>query len=257
MKKLKLILILLLLAAVGVAVYFIFFSENKNSVVVVSAQPATMGSIANVVTATGTIEPIQQVEVGTQVSGEVKKVYVDYNSQVKAGQLIAELDKTNLKVSVSEAQISYEKALNELNYIKKNYERQKSLYADKLISEADFDEISYKYNNAQSSLTQSKASLDKAKTNLGYADIYSPVDGVVLSKSIEEGQTVAASFNTPTLFTIAQDLTKMQVEADIDEADIGQIKVGQRVTFTVDAFQTTCSTGKWCKSALTQKLRQT
>ena len=254
MKKLKLILILLLLVAVGVAVYFIFFSENKNSVVVVSAQPATMGSIANVVTATGTIEPIQQVEVGTQVSGEVKKVYVDYNSQVKAGQLIAELDKTNLKVSVSEAQISYEKALNELNYIKKNYERQKSLYADKLISEADFDEISYKYNNAKSSLTQSKASLDKAKTNLGYADIYSPVDGVVLSKSIEEGQTVAASFNTPTLFTIAQDLTKMQVEADIDEADIGQIKVGQRVTFTVDAFQNDVFNGKVVQVRLDPKV---
>lgn len=254
MKKLKFILILLLLAAVGVAVYFIFFSENKNSVVVVSAQPAKMGSIANVVTATGTIEPIQQVEVGTQVSGEVKKVYVDYNSQVKAGQLIAELDKTNLKVSVSEAQISYEKALNELNYIKKNYERQKSLYADKLISEADFDEISYKYNNAKSSLTQSKASLDKAKTNLGYADIYSPVDGVVLSKSIEEGQTVAASFNTPTLFTIAQDLTKMQVEADIDEADIGQIKVGQRVTFTVDAFQNDVFNGKVVQVRLDPKV---
>ena len=254
MKKLKLILILLLLAAVGVAVYFIFFSGNKNSVVVVSAQPATMGSIANVVTATGTIEPIQQVEVGTQVSGEVKKVYVDYNSQVKAGQLIAELDKTNLKVSVSEAQISYEKALNELNYIKKNYERQKSLYADKLISEADFDEISYKYNNAKSSLTQSKARLDKAKTNLGYADIYSPVDGVVLSKSIEEGQTVAASFNTPTLFTIAQDLTKMQVEADIDEADIGQIKVGQRVTFTVDAFQNDVFNGKVVQVRLDPKV---
>lgn len=254
MKKLKLILILLLLAAAGVAAYFIFFSENKNSVVVVSAQPAKMGSIANVVTATGTIEPIQQVEVGTQVSGEVKKVYVDYNSQVKAGQLIAELDKTNLKVSVSEAQISYEKALNELNYIKKNYERQKSLYADQLISEADFDEISYKYNNAKSSLTQSKASLDKAKTNLGYADIYSPVDGVVLSKSIEEGQTVAASFNTPTLFTIAQDLTKMQVEADIDEADIGQIKVGQRVTFTVDAFQNDVFNGKVVQVRLDPKV---
>ncbi|MBO7054035.1 MAG: efflux RND transporter periplasmic adaptor subunit [Bacteroidales bacterium] len=254
MKKLKFILILLLLVAAGVAVYFMFFSENKNSVVVVSAQPATMGSIANVVTATGTIEPIQQVEVGTQVSGEVKKVYVDYNSQVKAGQLIAELDKTNLKVSVSEAQISYEKALNELNYIKKNYERQKSLYADKLISEADFDEISYKYNNAKSSLTQSKASLDKAKTNLGYADIYSPVDGVVLSKSIEEGQTVAASFNTPTLFTIAQDLTKMQVEADIDEADIGQIKVGQRVTFTVDAFQNDVFNGKVVQVRLDPKV---
>lgn len=244
MKKIKIILILLLLIALGIAAYFIFFAKDKNNVVVVSAQPAQMGSIANIVTATGTIEPIQQVEVGTQVSGEVKKVYVDYNSQVKEGQLIAELDKTNLKVSVSEAQTSYERALNELNYVKKNYERQKTLYNDKLISDADFDEITYKYNNAKSSLTQAKASLDKAKTNLSYADIYSPVDGVVLSKSIEVGQTVAASFNTPTLFTIAQDLTKMQVEADIDEADIGQIKEGQRVTFTVDAFQNDIFNGK-------------
>ena len=254
MKKIKLLLILLLLVAASVAAYFIFFSENKNSIVVVTAQPAQMGSIANVVTATGTIEPIQQVEVGTQVSGEVKKVYVDYNSQVKAGQLIAELDKTNLKVSVSEAQISYEKALNELNYIKKTYERQKTLYDEKLISNADFDEISYKYNNAKSSLTQSKANLEKAKTNLSYADIYSPVDGVVLSKSIEEGQTVAASFNTPTLFTIAQDLTKMQVEADIDEADIGQIKEGQRVTFTVDAFQNDVFDGKVVQVRLDPKV---
>lgn len=244
MKKLKIIIPIILLIAAGVAAYFIFFSGSKNTVIVVSAQTAKMGSIANVVTATGTIEPIQQVEVGTQVSGEVKKVYVDYNSQVTAGQLIAELDKTNLKATVAESQTSYERALNELNYIKKNYERQKTLFEDKLISQSEFDEIEYKYNNAKCSLTQAKASLDKAKTNLSYADIYSPVDGVVLSKSIEEGQTVAASFSTPTLFTIAQDLTKMQVEADIDEADIGQIKEGQRVTFTVDAFQNDVFDGK-------------
>lgn len=243
MKKI-IIIIIVILAGLGVGAYFLFFASDKNSVVVVSSQAAKMGNIANVVTATGTIEPIQQVEVGTQVSGEVKKVYVDYNSEVKAGQLIAELDKTNLKATLAESQTSYEKALNELNYIKKTYERQKSLYDEKLISQSDFDEVEYKYNNAKCSLTQAKASLEKAKTNLSYADIYSPVDGVVLSKSIEEGQTVAASFSTPTLFTIAQDLTKMQVEADIDEADIGQIKEGQRVTFTVDAFQNDIFDGK-------------
>lgn len=242
MKAKKIIIIVLTLIAI--AAYFLFFTSDKNNTVVVSTSPAKIGSISKVVTATGTIEPTQQVEVGTQVSGEVKKIYVDYNSQVKQGQIIAEIDKTNLRATVAEAQTSYERALNELDYIKKNYERQKTLYNDKLISDADFEEISYKYNNAKSSLTQAKASLDKAKTNLSYADIYSPVDGVVLSKSIEEGQTVAASFNTPTLFTIAQDLTKMQVEADVDEADIGQIKEGQRVTFTVDAFQEDVFNGK-------------
>lgn len=243
MKKL-IFIIIAILAGLGVGAYFLFFAGDKNNIVVVSTQPVVLGSITNAVTATGTIEPIQQVEVGTQVSGEVKKVYVDYNSEVKAGQLIAELDKTNLKASVEESKTSYERALNEVNYIKKTYERQQALYADHLISEAEYDEVVYKYNNAKASLTQAKASLDKAKTNLSYADIYSPVDGVVLSKSIEEGQTVAASFSTPTLFTIAQDLTKMQVEADIDEADIGQIKIGQKVTFTVDAFPNDVFDGK-------------
>lgn len=243
MKKIIIIIAVVLIAA-GVGVYFLFFSGDKSNVIVLSTSVVKKGTIANIVTATGTIEPIQQVEVGTQVSGEVKKVYVDYNSQVTAGQLIAELDKTNLKASLEEAQTSYDKALNELNYVKKIFERQKSLHADNLISDADYEQAEYNYNNAKSSLSQTKANLDKAKTNLSYADIYSPVDGVVLSKSIEEGQTVAASFSTPTLFTIAQDLTKMQVEADIDEADIGQIKVGQRVSFTVDAFQNDVFDGK-------------
>ncbi len=244
MKAKKIIIIVIALIAIATAIYFLFFATDNNNKVIVTTSTAKIGNIAKVVTATGTIEPTQQVEVGTQVSGEVKKVYVDYNSQVKQGQIIAEIDKTNLRATVAESQTTYERALNELDYIKKNYERQKTLYNEKLISDADFEAISYQYNNAKSSLTQAKASLDKAKTNLSYADIYSPVDGVVLSKSIEEGQTVAASFNTPTLFTIAQDLTKMQVEAEVDEADIGKIKEGQRVTFTVDAFQDDIFNGK-------------
>ena len=244
MKAKKIIIIVIALIAIATAIYFLFFATDNNNKVIVTTSTAKIGNIAKVVTATGTIEPTQQVEVGTQVSGEVKKIYVDYNSQVKQGHIIAEIDKTNLRATVAEAQTTYERALNELDYIKKNYERQKTLYNEKLISDADFEAITYQYNNAKSSLTQAKASLDKAKTNLSYADIYSPVDGVVLSKSIEEGQTVAASFNTPTLFTIAQDLTKMQVEADVDEADIGQIKEGQRVTFTVDAFQDDIFNGK-------------
>ena len=161
MKAKKIIIIVLTLIAI--AAYFLFFTSDKNNTVVVSTSPAKIGSISKVVTATGTIEPTQQVEVGTQVSGEVKKIYVDYNSQVKQGQIIAEIDKTNLRATVAEAQTSYERALNELDYIKKNYERQKTLYNDKLISDADFEEISYKYTMPKSFNEQSKSKLDKAK----------------------------------------------------------------------------------------------
>lgn len=194
------------------------------------------GDITSVVTATGTIEPTKQIEVGTQVSGVVKKIYVDYNSKVKAGQLIAELDKTTLLSALSEAKASYSMAKNEQSYLQKIYERQKGLYESKLISEADYEEAFYKLNAAKGTSQQRLSDLERAQTNLSYASIYSPIDGVVLGIDVEEGQTVAASFSTPTLFTIAQDLTKMQVEANVDEADIGNVQNGQRVTFTVDAY---------------------
>ncbi|WP_339836939.1 efflux RND transporter periplasmic adaptor subunit [uncultured Maribacter sp.] len=198
---------------------------------------AKKGDVTTMVTATGTIEPINQVDVGTQVSGVVEKVYVDYNSVVKEGQLIAELDKTNLKASTTQAQASYDNAISQRNYLQTIYERQKSLYDNQVISKSDFDDAVYNYETAKGTVTQRLSDLQQAKTNLGYANIYSPIDGVVLSRDIDEGQTVAASYSTPTLFTIAQDLQEMQVEADVDEADIGVVKEGQRVSFTVDAYQ--------------------
>lgn len=194
------------------------------------------GNISTTVTATGTIEPVTSVEVGTQVSGIVAKIYVDYNSEVKAGQVIAELDKTNLTSELASQRANLTSVQSSLQYQKANYERQKSLYDKGLISANDYEQARLSYVQAQQQLTTAQQNVKRAETNLGYATITSPINGVVLSKAVEEGQTVAASFSTPTLFTIAQDLTDMRVIADIDEADIGEVKEGQRVTFTVDAF---------------------
>lgn len=194
--------------------------------------------ITTSVTATGTIEPVTSVDVGTQVSGIVSKLYVDYNSVVKAGQVIAELDRTNLMSDLSSAQANLKSAQSELEYQKTNYERYKALYEKGLISANDYDQTHLSYIKAQQSVSTQKENVKRAQTNLGYATITSPIDGIVLSKEVEEGQTVASSFNTPTLFTIAQDLTNMRVIANVDEADIGEVKEGQRVSFTVDAFPT-------------------
>lgn len=201
-----------------------------------SEAEAAKQDIVNSVTATGTIEPVTSVDVGTQVSGVISKLYVDYNSVVKAGQVIAELDRTNLMSELSSAQASLKSAQSELDYQKTNYERYKTLYDKGLISANDFEQARLSYVQAQQKTQQQKESVKKAQTNLGYATITSPIDGVVLSKEVEEGQTVASSFSTPTLFKIARDLTDMRVIADVDEADIGDVKEGQRVTFTVDAF---------------------
>lgn len=201
-----------------------------------SEAEAAKQDIVNSVTATGTIEPVTSVDVGTQVSGVISKLYVDYNSVVKAGQVIAELDRTNLMSELSSAQASLKSAQSELDYQKTNYERYKALYDKGLISANDFEQARLSYVQAQQRTRQQKESVKKAQTNLGYATITSPIDGVVLSKEVEEGQTVASSFSTPTLFKIARDLTDMRVIADVDEADIGDVKEGQRVTFTVDAF---------------------
>ena len=201
-----------------------------------SEAEAAKQDIVNSVTATGTIEPVTSVDVGTQVSGVISKLYVDYNSVVKAGQVIAELDRTNLMSELSSAQASLKSAQSELDYQKTNYERYKALYDKGLISANDFEQARLSYVQAQQRTRQQKESVKKAQTNLGYATITSPIDGVVLSKEVEEGQTVASSFSTPTLFKIARDMTDMRVIADVDEADIGDVKEGQRVTFTVDAF---------------------
>ena len=193
-------------------------------------------NISTTITATGTIEPVTSVTVGTQVSGIVSKLYVDYNSVVRKGQVIAELDKTNLISELNRAKADLTSAQSTLNYETANFQRYQTLFDKGLISANDYESAKLSYEKARQTVASSRESVQKAQTNLGYATITSPIDGVVLSKSVEEGQTVAASFNTPELFTIAQDLTDMRVIADIDEADIGGVKEGQRVSFTVDAF---------------------
>ena len=229
------IIIIALLAAAGYWGYG-YFTRTSQSQITIETVQVKKGNITNEVSATGTIEPVEQVEIGTQVSGEVSNIYVDFNSVVKKGQLIAELDKTNLQAALTDAEASYNAALNELNYYQQNYERQKNMYDAEVVSKADFEQAAFQLSNAEQTVTQRKSNLTKAQTNLSYGNIYSPIDGVVLTKEVEVGQTVAASYSTPTLFTIARDLTKMQVEADVDEADIGGVKEGQRVTFTVDAY---------------------
>ena len=193
-------------------------------------------NISTSITATGTIEPVTSVTVGTQVSGIVSTIYVDYNSVVKRGQVIAELDKTNLISELNRAKADLTSSQSTLNYETANFNRYQTLFDKGLVSANDYENARLTYEKARQAVASSRESVQKAQTNLGYATITSPIDGVVLSKSVEEGQTVAASFNTPELFTIAQDLTDMRVIADIDEADIGGVKEGQRVTFTVDAF---------------------
>ena len=236
MKKNKNIIIISIAVVVLAIVGYSFINSDDAIVIEAKTVLAKKENVTTMVTATGTIEPITQVEVGTQVSGVVEKIYVDYNSVVKEGQLIAELDKTNLNASKTQAQAAYDNAVSQRNYMKTIFDRQESLYNNQVISKADFDDAQYNYQTAKGTVTQRYSDLQQARTNLGYANIYSPIDGVVLSRAIDEGQTVAASLSTPTLFTIAQDLKEMQVEADVDEADIGQVKNGQRVEFTVDAY---------------------
>ncbi len=199
-------------------------------------EKVALKTLQNSVTATGTIEAVTSVTVGTQVSGIVNKLYVDYNSQVKKGQVIAELDKTNLLSELNTAKANLASAQSSLNYQAANMERYKTLYKKGLVSADEYENALLTYRQAKEQVASSKENVQRAQTNLSYATITSPIDGTVISKSVEEGQTVAASFNTPELFTIAKDLTNMQVVANVDEADIGNVKEGDRVTFTVDAY---------------------
>ena len=235
-KSLKIVLIAILAVVIGFAAWFFLLRKETQGTLNMQTEDVTYGDILTTVTATGTIEPLITVEVGTQVSGEISKIYVDYSSVVKKGQKLAELDRSTLQATWISARASFESAENELTYQRSNYERIKQLYGSQSVSKTDFETAQYQYNNAKNAYTISKSNLDKALTNLGYATIYSPIDGVVLSRAVDEGQTVAASFSTPTMFTIAKDLTKMRVIADVDEADIGTVKIGQNVMFTVDAF---------------------
>ena len=236
-KKTKIWLIILGILAVAIALICVVkATKSANKELVIRTHVVGEYTVENTVTATGTIEPVETVEVGTQVSGKVEKIYVDFNDVVKKGDLLAELDKQTLNQSVSRAKASLTSAESQLNYSKLTYERTKQLYEANAATLAAYQDAQNSYTQAQMSKRNAQASYDQALVDLAYAEIYSPIDGIVLDRAVEVGQTVAASFSTPTLFTLANDLTKMQVEADVDEADIGQVKVGQRVTFTVDAY---------------------
>ena len=236
MNKKKIILIAVAVVAVaGISIRLFGGSTTKHKVTYETAT-VIKGEISESITATGTIEPVTEVEVGTQVSGIIDKIYADYNSVVTKGQLIAEMDRVTLQSEVASQRAAYNGAKAEYEYQRKNYERNRGLHEKQLISDTDYEQSVYNYEKAKSSYESSQASLAKAERNLSYATITSPIDGVVINRAVEEGQTVASGFETPTLFTIAADLTQMQVVADVDEADIGGVKDGQRVTFSVDAY---------------------
>lgn len=237
-------LVIAAVATIATLAVWLLSGGKKEEKITFDTAAVAPANIMNSITATGTIEPVTSVTVGTQVSGIVSKLFVDYNSVVKKGQVIAELDKTNLMSQLNTAKTQLTTAQSQLNYQTANYKRYKTLFEKGLVAADDFDNAKLSYTQAKEQVVSAKEEVQRAQTNLGYATITSPIDGVVLSKSVEEGQTVAASFSTPELFTIAQDLTNMQVVADVDEADIGDVKEGERVTFTVDAYPDDTFEGK-------------
>lgn len=236
MKKLSKVWVVVAIVAIIAVAVWAFSGGKKEQQISFDTAPVASANIQNSITATGTIEPVTSVTVGTQVSGIVSKLYVDYNSVVKKGQVIAELDKTNLLSQLATAKTQLATAQSQLNYQTANYKRYQTLFQKGLVAADDYDNAKLSFRQAVEQVASAKEEVQRALTNLGYATITSPIDGVVLSKSVEEGQTVVASFSTPELFTIAQDLTNMQVVADVDEADIGDVKEGERVSFTVDAY---------------------
>ena len=231
-----------IMVASAVGIWILSGPKGKGDISLETASVARV-DIHNSVTATGTVEPVTLVEVGTQVSGIIDKLYVDYNDYVKAGQLIAEMDKVTLESELEQAEAQLSSSKTEYEYREKEYLRTKKLYEKELVSDAEYDEAKYLYETARNAYEQNQASITGVRRNLGYATITSPIDGVVISRAVEEGQTVAAGFETPTLFTIANDLRDMQVVADVDEADIGYVAEGQRVEFTVDAYPDDIFTG--------------
>jgi len=235
MKKAKPFIIIICIVLAVAATWFFGF-RKKPTVTVLDAEKPARGYISQSVTSTGTVQPVDTVAVGTQVSGTIAKIYVDFNSVVKKGQLLAELDKTLFVASLNQIKGSLAQAQSQEVYQKGNFDRQSQLYTVGAISKADYDNALYTYQAAKASVASLTAQVQSQQKNLSLASIFSPIDGTVLSRNISEGQTVAASFSTPTLFSIAKDLTKMQVRASVDEADIGNITEGERVSFTVDAF---------------------
>jgi HlyD family secretion protein len=244
----KILIVLVLIMALGAGGYFLFRSDQDDQKY--RAEKVTRGDIVSSITATGAVNAVTTVLVGTQVSGTIKNIYVDFNSPVKKGQIIAQIDPAifdaqvaQAKANVLSAKANVEKAAVALADAKRTLNRQKELFAKNLISRSDVDAAETAYDTdgtqvsaAKAQLTQAEAALHIAETNLRYTRIESPVNGIVVSRNVDTGQTVAASFQTPTLFNIAQDLTKMQIDSSVAEADIGKIQVGQQVEFTVDAY---------------------
>jgi HlyD family secretion protein len=236
MKRKRLIIFGIIIIAVALLVFALKPFAKKESATSFETVKAEKGNISNTVTATGTIQALKTVNVGTQVSGILQHVYVDFNYTVKQGQVLAKLDETPLQTQLDQSQSALNQAQAQLNYQEATYNRLKVLYDKKLISQSDYDQAVFNYENSKGSLSNARSALARSKVNLDYATITSPIDGVVLNRAVEEGQTVAASFSTPTLFTIVNDLTQMQVQTSVDEADIGKVKKDQRVEFTVDAY---------------------
>jgi HlyD family secretion protein len=241
MKKVLIIVLLLVLA--GAVAWYLWFRKEEKPAILVTEKPQ-YGYISKSVTATGTVEPVDTVTVGSQVSGTIKNIYTDFNAKVKKGQLIAELDKSLFDAQVNQFKANLDVSKSTLAYQKSNFDRQTLLYNSGAISKADFENAQNLYQTAKANVESVQAQLDASEKNLSYASIFSPVDGVVMTRNISVGQTVAASFNTPTLFIIAKDITRMQVQAAVSEADIGDVTVGQRVTFTVDAYPDITFTGR-------------
>ena len=237
-KLLKFVIAIAVLAAIAFGVKTFFFAENSsNEVGALVSAAVTQTTIATTISATGSLEPVDQVEVGTQVSGDISKIYVDFNSKVSKGMVIAELDKSKLRATLTQAEIAYKSAQADYKFKESTYNRVKKLSESNSASAVELETAEYNMNSAKLAVERSENEVNQAKLNLSYATIRSPIDGVVLKRAVEVGQTVAASMSTPTLFVIAKDLSQMKVMADVDEADIGQVKAGQRVEFTVDAFQ--------------------
>ena len=229
--------IILFAIIAGITIYFLTATDSSNGTGFATAS-ITRGDLRQVVTATGEIQPLNTINVGSQVSGTIEAIYVDYNSKVKKGDVLLEIEPSVLQASVDEAYASLVSAESQRNYAKSEYERNKILYSDGFISRAELEQSQTTYEQAEQSVNRMQSQYDRAVTNLGYATITSPVDGTVISRQVDVGQTVAASFQTPDLFEIAEDLSKMQIETAVSEADIGVIEEGQSVTFTVDAYPT-------------------
>jgi HlyD family secretion protein len=235
MKK-RIILILVLSVIVLGAGGFFYFSNGSSPDVMYRIDKVSRGDLQVVVTATGTLSAVTTVQVGTQVSGTIAKLYADFNSIVKKGQVVALIDPTFLEASVKDAAANLQRAKAQANESKRAFNRSKTLLEKGLASQADYDAAITAYESNSAAQKQAQAQLDRAEINLRYATIKAPIDGVVISRAVDVGQTVAASLSAPTIFTIANDLTKMQVQANVDEADIGKVQVGQQVKFTVDAY---------------------